>query len=142
MNLFVYGTLKKGYGNHHIIADAEFLGTAKTPRNYDIFPVHPAGGFPICVENGKFHVLGELYKINEKILARCDQLESHPDFYRRKLIKLHDGPLDYIYIYPHHYEPSWNGIVQIDPAKFWIGKGKEYEDGPDNSTRQRHETNV
>ncbi|MBD3793206.1 MAG: gamma-glutamylcyclotransferase [Campylobacterales bacterium] len=34
MTLFVYGTLKKGFENHHFLDGAKFLGEATTKEKY------------------------------------------------------------------------------------------------------------
>lgn len=82
--VFVYGTLKKGYGNNSCLAQSMFLGEAVS--------VAPAfrlyeGGVPFLTdapENGT-KVKGELYSVSFSDFARCDRLEGHPNAYRREL---------------------------------------------------------
>ena len=69
----VYGTLKKGWGNHVILKDAEFLGTFETEPNYTLYD----GGFPIVERGGSTSIKGELYKTDDKMaIARTFALEG------------------------------------------------------------------
>lgn len=70
---FVYGTLKKGYGNHGRLRNAEFLGTHVTEPVYTLFD----GGFPIVERGGKTSVVGEVYKATDaKTIAGVFELEG------------------------------------------------------------------
>ena len=78
--VFVYGTLKRGYGNYRMfLRDAHFAGEAKTPPSYGMLS---AGGFPVVMPvswDGKA-VAGELYHVDDRTLARLDGLEGvRPD---------------------------------------------------------------
>ena len=80
--VFVYGTLKKGHGNHRLIADAEPVGAAtSTDPTFDMTDV----GFPYCYVNGRSFVRGELYHLGmaTAILSRLDMLEGYPHHYNR-----------------------------------------------------------
>ncbi len=58
----VYGTLKKGYGNHVVIESlsTEYLGTFVTPEKYTLFD----GGFPIVERGGDTGIHCELYRVS------------------------------------------------------------------------------
>ena len=86
--VFVYGTLKKGYSNHQLFKQAEFLAHATTSGI-----MLNLGAFPAII-NGKARVFGELYKITPEILAFLDRLEGHPHFYERKLVDLKTQDID------------------------------------------------
>lgn len=83
--LFVYGTLKRGRGNHRLLGNAKFIGEGETVEKYKMYDI----GVPIVVK-GSPHVRikGELYMVDEKILKQCDSLEGHPDMYKREKIKV------------------------------------------------------
>lgn len=98
-HLFVYGTLKRGFGNHRLLEDQEFIGEAKTWNKY-IMLRH---GIPYVYEEGKAYVgevgypvqliegsmiEGEFYKVDDEALARIDRLEGHPRWYCRKQINI------------------------------------------------------
>lgn len=75
IDIFVYGTLKRGYHNHRLLKEAQFLGEAWL-ENYGVFDVYN-GGFPgIKLCEGK-KVYGQVYRINEEELKRVDRLEGY-----------------------------------------------------------------
>lgn len=71
--VFVYGTLKKGSWNHHLLEKATFLGKSVTlGKLYDL------GGIPGFVrgnEDGLVH--GELYRVDDETLDSLDVLEGY-----------------------------------------------------------------
>ncbi len=79
--LFVYGTLMKGFGNHHLLESSTFIGTARTCEKYAMY----ATGFPFVNPNIPRTVIsGEVYLVeSEEVLHRLDQLEGHPNWYVR-----------------------------------------------------------
>jgi gamma-glutamylcyclotransferase (GGCT)/AIG2-like uncharacterized protein YtfP len=85
--LFVYGTLMRGYGNHHRLAHCPFLGKAITVAPFGLYD---CGSCPGMVKAGKGGqpILGEVYQIDGDTLASCDRLEGHPHFYKREEIEV------------------------------------------------------
>ena len=97
---FVYGTLKKGYGNARIFEmnGAEYLGPAVTEEDYLL--LH--SGCPMVyhkvdleeqgvelVDDLLRKVRGDLWVIpNEVCLKQLDRLEGHPNFYTRRTIEV------------------------------------------------------
>lgn len=90
MKIFVYGSLMKGEGNHSLLDNeySTYIGKAVTKRGFTLYDL---GGFPGMVEKGNDAIVGEIYDICASTLSRLDQLEGHPQFYRRKYIQLQDG---------------------------------------------------
>lgn len=88
--VFVYGTLKSGYGNHRCLSEfgATFVCDARSLRpDY----VLTRGAFPYClpVEPGDgTRIIGEVYAVSAPCLARLDMLEGYPNHYTRKTIDL------------------------------------------------------
>jgi len=81
--VFVYGTLKRGFGNHHLLSESRFVGQAVTKEKYSLYEA----GIPFVIENEPVsHISGEVYAVDEKTLARLDCLEGHPDWYCRKSV--------------------------------------------------------
>jgi len=91
--VFVYGTLKRGHGNHHWLADAPFLGEAALPN----VVLHDLGPFPMAVP-GEGLVLGEVYAVDAAGLARLDRLEGYPRLYDRRPLPLVDGRTAWVYL--------------------------------------------
>lgn len=87
--VFVYGTLKRGFGNHRVMADAggEFVCEGRTVTPFPLV----VQGLPYLIfrpGNGQ-RVEGEVYRIaDDEGWYRLDSLEGHPNFYRRKLIEV------------------------------------------------------
>lgn len=83
--IFVYGTLKRGHGNHRLLANARFIGTGISEP---VFTMLHLGGFPGIVRSGETAIHGELYEVDEGTLHRLDRLEGHPSFYERQPMKV------------------------------------------------------
>jgi gamma-glutamylaminecyclotransferase len=106
--LFVYGSLKRGFGNHELLKNSKFLGAYDTSdANYQMFSF---GGFPGVIaldEQDRHHyILGELYEVDDATLARVDMLEGNGHFYTRKIIELSetdDIVEAWMYLLPQSY---------------------------------------
>lgn len=74
--VFVYGTLRRGYGNHSRFADAATAISVATFENASMF----AGGVPFVRRTETGTVIGELVDIDpaqyEFVMKRLDQLEG------------------------------------------------------------------
>lgn len=76
--VFVYGTLKRGYPNAHIgMPRATFIGNYRTAERY---PLVIGGNWfspNLLNEPGTGHqVTGEVYAVDDAVLAELDDLES------------------------------------------------------------------
>jgi gamma-glutamylcyclotransferase (GGCT)/AIG2-like uncharacterized protein YtfP len=86
MKLFVYGTLKRGFYNHRLLKDSQFLGYATTKEK---FPLTKAlFGLPVMLPfQGYGHLIrGEVYEVNTQLLKAIDEVEGHPSTHKRELI--------------------------------------------------------
>lgn len=83
--VFVYGTLKKGLSNSYVMKNAKFIGLGITKEEYQLYKLR----FPCLFEtiNG-FQVRGEVYEVDDKLLAGLDYFEGVPDLYYRKEIEV------------------------------------------------------
>ena len=70
----VYGTLRKGNGNHRLLVNADYIGTYTTEPIYSLYSL---GGFPGLKENGETAVIMEVYAVNEEEARRVDGLEGY-----------------------------------------------------------------
>ncbi|GFU15704.1 gamma-glutamylaminecyclotransferase [Nephila pilipes] len=92
--VFVYGTLKKYEPNHDLVADplkgkAFFDGMARTVQKYPLV-IASRYNIPYLLYRagvGK-HVVGELYRIDEAMLAVMDELECNGKYYHRIQIEV------------------------------------------------------
>ncbi len=86
--IFVYGTLKRGCSNHHVLADQQLLGEARTVSGYRL---HHLGDYPgmIAAPDDTTGVAGEVWSVDTATLARLDAFEGTAEgLYRREPIKL------------------------------------------------------
>ena len=101
--IFVYGTLRAGYGNHQrLLRKAQGLDLkACTQPGFRMFS---AGGFPMVaalpVEQGGGVVQGEVYEVDDATLLALDRLEGHPQWYRRTPVLLGNGMSAETYLMP------------------------------------------
>ncbi|MCL1594034.1 MAG: gamma-glutamylcyclotransferase [Actinomycetia bacterium] len=77
MYLFVYGTLKRGFVNHHLMPPTTFIGDAVTAS---AIPLVIAGQWfsPVLIDEqgGGVRVEGELHRIDADSLEMLDRLEG------------------------------------------------------------------
>lgn len=85
--VFVYGTLLRGEDNHRLLDRARYLGDARTTASFTLLDL---GAWPAMIAGGSV-VHGELYGVDAATLRELDELEGHPDEYRRTAIELADG---------------------------------------------------
>ena len=87
MILAVYGTLKKGFPNHHFIGDSEFLGEHVTEPGYTMYSL---GGFPAVVLGGETPIHTEVYKVSSlRNLQNIFMLEGYKPRGERNMYEVH-----------------------------------------------------
>lgn len=93
IRVFVYGTLKRGHGNHSWFLDREdvdFLGRAVVTGPYRMCDL---GYFPAVVRDDSGDtpdnstIVGEVYRVPPEILDALDVLEGHPEWYHREQVQ-------------------------------------------------------
>jgi len=108
--LFIYGSLKKGFDNHHLLSKhSKRLGKAITVGKFGMFE-DSFGNYPYLIPVPKMRIHGELYLIERReLLEKLDQFEGAPEYYERKkiLVKSHRGTQRaFVYIQPHATIPQ------------------------------------
>ncbi len=93
-HLFVYGSLREGQGNHYHLDGGRLIARTQV-EGYRMFSL---GGFPGIQALEGAIIEGEVYEIDDTILARCDRLEGHPNFYERTLVPF-NGAMMWVYVY-------------------------------------------
>jgi gamma-glutamylcyclotransferase (GGCT)/AIG2-like uncharacterized protein YtfP len=101
--VFVYGTLKRGEGNHHWLRGATCLGRRRLAGVH----LHDLGPYPKAVRadgsagdplDPTTCLHGELYLVEDPGLARLDRLEGVPHDYDRHRVRLTDGEFAWAYL--------------------------------------------
>lgn len=84
----VYGSLRRTMGNYRLLDNpgALYIGDGWL-EGYDMLDL---GSFPGIIP-GDGRVLCEMFAVTPGVLARLDQLEGHPSFYRRTPVTLVDS---------------------------------------------------
>ena len=83
--VFVYGTLKRGFSNNRYLAGSKFLGTARTKEKFALY----SDGLPFLIMTESIsEIHGELYQVDDLTLQILDDLEGHPDWYRREQVEI------------------------------------------------------
>jgi gamma-glutamylcyclotransferase len=73
-NIFVYGTLRQQFGNHHFLSTARFLGDAITQSKY---VMHASSSIPFVSQSQAVsQIVGEVYEVDVQTLANLDRLEG------------------------------------------------------------------
>ncbi len=119
--VFVYGTLRAGEPNHHLLDDHALVGEARTKPAFELVSL---GAFPAMIAGGTTAVVGEVYEVDPFTLAALDRLEGHPRFYQRRPIRLEDG--DEVFTYLLSPEQT-RGRTRI-PSGDWTHTNRHKED--------------
>ena len=126
--VFVYGTLKKGYGNSRIFLrhGAEYMGQWVTKHSYILGDI----GFPYMFDREATsgysedlfkQVVGDLWHIpNEACLAALDGLEGVPHHYQRNIITLEDGTEAWSYLQHDDTNLRFCSYCDITEDNQWI----------------------
>jgi gamma-glutamylaminecyclotransferase len=114
--VFVYGTLRRGEVNHHLLASARFVGEARTVPSYTLFALD---GHPGMGEGGCTRVVGECYDVNNETLAALDQLEGYPGWYERVPVALEQGDHALAYLLPPRFTADRPVIAEGDWVR-WV----------------------
>lgn len=78
--VFVYGSLKEGFGNHSVLGYSEKLGVHVTKPEYSMYSL---GAYPYVKVGGTTAITGEVYAVDQDTLEDLDRLEGVPTFYNR-----------------------------------------------------------
>lgn len=87
--IFVYGTLKRGFANSHLLERATYIGSFHTTTKYPLV----VGGkyfspYLLDVPNTGNRVKGEVYAVDDLTLADLDHLEQVGINYTRRVEKV------------------------------------------------------
>lgn len=95
---FVYGSLRKGLGNHHVVQSCTQQEDGVLEHG---FRMRSLGGFPAVfkvTEVAETTIVIEVYEVHNEDVARgLDMLEGYPSFYNREVVTLADGRQGWMY---------------------------------------------
>ncbi len=116
VNLFVYGTLRRGFGLSDYMAGSEYIGEAVTLPRYRL----TAAGIPFLHDGGSTAVRGEVYRVPVgPVLYRIRRIERA---YDERVVLLDGGPdVDgpvYAYFMEHSARAGTEDIPSGDFADY------------------------
>jgi gamma-glutamylaminecyclotransferase len=109
--VFVYGTLRRNYGNHRLLSESAFFGETTTAAyTFAMF----GQGIPYVypVEIG-WRIKGEVYEVDDETLEDLDRLEGNGYHYERRPVRLRDNSLAWMY---HGMRTPWDGSISPEPS--------------------------
>lgn len=110
--LFVYGTLKKGFGNHVLLDGCRFMQEATTKPFYRLYDCGP---YPCLVKAKQGRAIsGEVYEVDDATLKRLDRLEGVPFLYQRDTIELSN--CDRFFPIAYFYQEDVSDFIECDSA--------------------------
>jgi len=116
--MFVYGTLKKGFGNHFFLENCKYVGEAKLHGH----AIYHLGHFPGVLPSfsDRDAVIGEVYEVDPTSLVNIDRLEGNGFLYIRKDVEVELADKKQIvqtYIYNKIVNSEWqikDGVFRKD----------------------------
>lgn len=110
MKVFVYGTLKAGRANHHVMERAK--GRLISKATLRDFGMYSLVAFPAITPLVGGTVRGELYEVED--IAPLDWLEGyrgpgHGNFYNRETVKVLAGDDEH---------EAWTYTLQVDQSRY------------------------
>ena len=110
MDLFVYGTLKRGHCRHFALRDQQFLADARTQPRYRMYNV---GEYPALVrdDNG-ISIEGEIWSVDDPCLVLLDEVEGAAEnWFRRGSVEL-VAPFDNLEVQTYFYQQPVAGLAR------------------------------
>ncbi|ABE51304.1 gamma-glutamylcyclotransferase family protein [Methanococcoides burtonii] len=119
--LFVYGTLKRGYVNHHLLERSTFVLETCTEKKFQILDM---GDFPAVVKDVPVSTIdGELFNVDDSTLSDIDAFEG--EWFSREEVVLQDSSIAWMYFLSEYV--SHEGCPSITSGTWQKDKGDNYE---------------
>ncbi len=87
-NIFVYGTLMKGFRNHVAMLGSRCISNDALLEDYAMYNVGP---YPAIVKENGEKVKGELYKVSSMKIKTLNMIEGEGFLYKRTPVKVKAG---------------------------------------------------
>ena len=98
MKLFVYGSLRQGFPNHHLLVEggATLLGTFESEEELYMVGLK-SGAYPYVIDEPvnptcvPTTIKGEVYEVSYDLMLKLDAFEGHPHHYTRQTLIVHQN---------------------------------------------------
>lgn len=118
----VYGSLRKGLGNHRVLGDSKLLSTERVKIPWRMVSL---SAYPGLVPSDKIEdIVVELYEVTESTYRGVECLEGYPSFYQKALIPTSLGEVE-VYVLERGYD-DYPPVKSGDWVKY-LTKTKDYE---------------
>lgn len=107
MRVAVYGTLKRGFGNHRLIdgQGGEFIGET-TLKGFEMFS---AGYFPVVYPSSEQDTITiQVFDVDD--IRPLDSLEGHPTWYKRQEVDTEYGKAWLYVMQDESYKSTWEHV--------------------------------
>lgn len=127
--VFVYGTLKRGFGNNRLLRDAKFLGRAFLLTHHAFKDLGSFPGLIRIKRNAPRLVGGEVWEVTDEQRDSLDMLEGHPNFYERQPALVHttNGMFTEVETYTLPDTAHYRALPEV-PETFWRPSADERQE--------------
>jgi len=92
----VYGSLRKGMGNHRLLETSKLLSTETIQDNFRMVDM---GSYPGLIKSEEVNdIVVEIYEVTPDTYKRIEWLESYPSFYDRRNVHTTEGEVSIYYL--------------------------------------------
>ena len=96
LKVAVYGSLRRGMGNHRLLETSKLLSTETIQANFRMVDM---GSYPGLIESEEPNdIVIEVYEVTPDTYKRIERLESYPAFYDRKNVTTTEGEVGIYYL--------------------------------------------
>jgi gamma-glutamylaminecyclotransferase len=111
--VFVYGTLKRPYGNNRLLDTSNFVSAGVTVSP---FLMRTTFGYPVVFRGSQaqrypnYPIEGEVYETTDTVLHSLDRLEGHPNWYVRDKVTVDIQNVEAVESWMY-FGDSWNNLA-------------------------------
>ena len=117
----VYGTLKRGHGNHYYLRNSKYLDKGVSLQKFLLG--HSSFPAVIPCENG-VPIVVELYSVSRRTLMQLDRLEGVPTLYKKSpfLFRTKEGAITAILYFMEETNELFNWELPKGKLPYWWTK--------------------
>jgi gamma-glutamylcyclotransferase (GGCT)/AIG2-like uncharacterized protein YtfP len=119
LKICVYGSLRRGMGNHPLMRDSKLLSTETISDNFEMIDM---GSFPGLVETDEPNeIVIEVYEVTPDVFRNIERLESYPSWYNRRNVTTTEGEVGIYYFPGKNSNTNKDRLVtKTDGAFDWV----------------------